>query len=178
MTIPEATQNHPNCIKTRCGHYVNVFDPDPDTIDIRDIAYALARMPRFGGHTNQFFSVALHSVAVHNVMQEEENRLCALLHDASEAYLIDIPSPIKQHLPEYKKIEEGLMKVIAEKFGFQWPLPEIVKIADQEQLQIEWEELMQYGSCFKEQASFDADEWLFLREFHDIMKIPFHHERP
>lgn len=67
------------------------------------------------------------------------NMLAALLHDASEAYLIDIPSPIKQKLSNYKEIEDGLMQVISKKFGFLWPLNEEIKDADKECLEYEWE---------------------------------------
>ena len=170
MTISDTKNKYADCIKTRNGYFVNVFKPDPATIDIRDIAFALARMPRFGGHTNEFFSVARHSVAVHNMMQTDELRLCALLHDASEAYLIDIPSPIKQHLPEYKTIENGLMYVIAEKFGFQWPLPQIVKDADEIQLEAEWEEFMILEKLFRETVDFDQDEKIFLEAF-NVLKL-------
>lgn len=52
----------------------------------------------------------------------EPYKLQALLHDASEAYCVDLPTPIKNCLPDYRQMEEGLMQVIADKFGFEYPL--------------------------------------------------------
>ena len=49
-------------------------------------------------------------------------KLAGLLHDASEAYIGDMPSPFKKLMPDYKKLEDNLMKVIAQKFGFEYPL--------------------------------------------------------
>lgn len=130
-----------NCIRTYSGQYVNVFDPDPATITLQDIAHSLSQQCRFGGHLPHFYSVAQHSIQVmRNVAPE--HKIAALLHDASEAYLLDIPSPVKPHLTNYKEIEDRIMRVIAEKFDFQWPLSQEVKDADKEQLEYEWEEMM------------------------------------
>jgi 5'-deoxynucleotidase YfbR-like HD superfamily hydrolase len=68
-----------------------------------------------------------------------EHKLAALLHDASEAYLVDIPRPIKLKLTEYHPIENNLMRVIAEKYGFHYPLHNAVKQADEKMLQQEWD---------------------------------------
>lgn len=133
-------------IRTFTGKYVNVFDPNPDTIVIEDIAHALSMLPRWGGHCPYFFSVAQHSV---NVSQSIDDRykckghqLAGLLHDASEAYLIDLPRPIKQHMPHYKQIEDKLMKVISAKFGFEYPFHFTVKDSDELHLHEEWEHLI------------------------------------
>ena len=131
----------PDCIRTSSGIYVNVVNPKPEMICIEDIAHALSMQPRFGGHLPVFYSVAQHSVLT-CMLVDEPHRLSALLHDASEAYLLDIPSPVKKHLSNYKDIEHNLMTVIAEKFGFQWPLSDEVKKADQTMLEREWHEIM------------------------------------
>lgn len=135
----------PDCIRTVTGKYVNVFDPTPDMICIEDIAHALSQQPRFGGHLPVFFSVAQHSVGCMLNAQPDE-RLGALMHDASEAYLMDIPSPIKKRLANYDEIENELMAVIAEKFGFAWPLPETIKKIDRRELEWEWHTIM-LGGC-------------------------------
>jgi len=126
-----------DCIRTFSGQYVNVFEPDPEKINIIDIAHALSMQCRFGGHLPNFYSVAQHSIVVASIVSKE-HKIAALLHDASEAYLMDIPRPIKIRLANYKEIEDGLMKVIAEKFGFEYPLSEDVKEADEKRLKIEW----------------------------------------
>lgn len=131
----------PDCIRTHSGLYVNVFDPKPDMFVIEDIAHALSMQTRFGGHLPKFYSVAQHCVLMSQKMHPS-HQLAALLHDASEAYLIDIPRPIKQRLSNYKEVEDSVMKIIAQKFGFKYPLHEKVKEVDEFMLQWEWNRLM------------------------------------
>ena len=126
----------PGMIRTFTGKMINVFEPDPELICIEDIAHALSNLCRFGGHTRQFYSVAEHSLLVANLVSHK-HKLAALLHDASEAYLVDIPSPIKYFIPKYREYEENLMLAIAEKFGFQFPLHTDVVKADKEALKQE-----------------------------------------
>ncbi|MFA5689921.1 MAG: hypothetical protein WC959_12410 [Kiritimatiellales bacterium] len=129
-------------LRTSTGLLIDVFNPDPDCILIEDIAHALSNLCRFGGHTPRFYSVAEHSIRCANLVPGRRRTLEALLHDASEAYLVDVPSPIKKFLPEYKKIEDNLMKAISLKFGFQYPVSKIVELADKAMLEIEWQSLM------------------------------------
>jgi hypothetical protein len=123
-------------IETWTGKKFYFLNPDPDMIDIRDIAHSLAMQCRFTGHVDTFMSVAEHSVAV-SVICNEENALQGLLHDASEAYLSDIASPIKQQFPQYYEMEHKLMEAIAKKFGFSYPISDDVKDADATQLKTE-----------------------------------------
>lgn len=133
------------CIRTVTGIYVNVFEPTPAMICIEDIAHSLSHQCRFGGHLPYFYSVAQHSLwCSHNV--PAQHKLAALLHDASEAYLLDIPKPIKKELKDYQVVEDRLMKVIAEKFGFQYPLAEEIKQIDARALQREWDNFMLAGT--------------------------------
>ncbi len=140
-TLP---QLEPGVIRTYTGKMINVFEPDPELICIEDIAHALSNLCRFGGHTRRFYSVAEHSMRVANEVPYEY-RLTALLHDASEAYMIDLPSPIKYFIPKYREYELNLMLTIAERFGFDYPLASRVTDADKRLLEIEWAELMQPG---------------------------------
>lgn len=128
-------------IKTFTGKYINVFNPKPESIDIEDIAHALSYVCRFAGHTRYFYSVAQHSVEVMK-MVKRENRLAALLHDATEAYMCDLPRPIKSRMNEYKKVEETLMRVIAERFEVAYPFDSEIKVADNFQLVKEFNYLM------------------------------------
>lgn len=128
-------------IVTFTGKLFNCFAPTNHDICIEDIAHALSNQCRFGGHLPKFFSVAQHSILVSTIVAPE-HRLAALLHDASEAYLIDVPRPVKLHLSNYKDIEDAIMLEIARKFGFKWPLHEEVKKADEIMLQREWDEIM------------------------------------
>jgi hypothetical protein len=142
----------PNCIRTFSGIYMNVFEPTLEMICIEDIAHALSYQCRFGGHLPKFYSVAQHSLNCSYLIEDRELKLAGLLHDASEAYLLDIPRPIKHRLSNYKEIEDKLMRLIAEKYFFEWPLHEDVKRVDELMLQHEWECLM----LKKETWIFDA----------------------
>lgn len=144
-SILEVKPQTPPCIageiRTYTGQMVNVLKPDLTKICIEDIAHALAVMPRFCGHTNKIYTVAEHSIRVAGLLPPEL-QMAGLLHDASEAYMCDIPTPIKILLPDYYTVENGLMHAIARKFGFEWPLhPEVVK-ADKTLLEMEWDVLM------------------------------------
>jgi len=102
-------------IETYTGKKFYFTDPEPDMIDIRDIAHSLSLQCRFMGHVETFYSVAEHSVAVSCIV-DKENALAALLHDAAEAYLSDIPRPIKKLLPQYMELEEQVSQAIYSKF--------------------------------------------------------------
>ena len=114
---------HPS-IQTQSLRYFNYVDPHPDQFTIEDIAHALSNICRFAGHTNKFYSVAQHCVIM-SYHVTPMYALHALLHDAAEAFLGDIPTPLKQMLPEYKVIESRVEKVILNKFGITDMPPEI-----------------------------------------------------
>lgn len=101
-------------IITQSGEKFDFVNPKAEQVHIKDIAYALANQCRFNGHV-PFFSVAEHSVAV-AARLPARLQLAGLLHDASEAYLSDVPSPVKQFLPEYQKLEANLQAVVVAKF--------------------------------------------------------------
>lgn len=101
---------------TKTGKIVNLLHPTEDVIDIRDIASALSKICRFGGHVNQFYSVAQHCVLV-AAMAPENIKKEALLHDAAEAYLGDVIKPLKVKLGGlYRSFEVVFETVIAQKF--------------------------------------------------------------
>lgn len=128
-------------IRTISGKYVNVFEPDPDTLLIEDIAHALSNQPRFGGHLPKFYSVAQHSILCHMIARPED-KYNALMHDVSEAYLLDMPKPIKLEMPDYNRIEDNLMNVLAKKFNFKYPKTSEVERVDHYLLEWEWNVLM------------------------------------
>jgi 5'-deoxynucleotidase YfbR-like HD superfamily hydrolase len=125
---------------TRFGKMIDLLDPQPEDILIEDIAHQLTNHCRFGGAIKSFYSVAEHSILVCDLCNID--KLSGLLHDASEAYLCDIPTPLKKLLPEYLKIEDRFMRVIADKFNFKYPLSDEVKEADKKALEIEYEKLI------------------------------------
>ena len=130
-------------IETFTGRRFYVLDPRVQDVDIHDIAHALSLITRFTGHTREFYSVAEHSVRVSRACARED-ALWGLLHDASEAYLSDINSPLK-HQPEmalYREAEHRMMNVIAEAFGLDLREPASVKLADRRLLVTEKRDLM------------------------------------
>ena len=124
-----ATAADDGWMQTLTGKKFYPLNPTLDSIDIIDIAGALSKMCRFGGHCNKFYSISEHCWHL-SYKASPPNRLAALMHDASEAYIADIVRPIKPHLQNYRAIEDGLMEKIAEKFDFDWPLPQEVKHLD------------------------------------------------
>lgn len=123
-------------IQTFSGGRFYFYDPRPEDILIEDIAAALSKQCRFAGHLTKFYSVAEHSLAV-SVLCKPQNQLAGLLHDASEAYLVDMPSPIKAELKSYRDVELIIMTAIADKFGFEWPMSPDVHEADKVMLTTE-----------------------------------------
>lgn len=121
-------------IQTFSGHAFTPLSPRVEDIAIVDIAHALSMLCRYNGHCRQFYSVAEHSVAVSRWLQAQGASLVTqqwgLLHDAAEAYLGDVPRPLKAVMPEYRAAEDALLQVIAQRFKLNWPIPDVVKEAD------------------------------------------------
>lgn len=134
-------------IQTYSGKALYPWRPTPDSILIEDIAHALAGHGRWGNHSKEFMSVGNHSMLV-AMLCKPENRLWALLHDASEAYLGDIPTPIKRCLPDYTEVEKILQTAIYRKFGLFGDCPKDVKEADARALFIE--KHLNMGPCEQE----------------------------
>ena len=126
-------------ISTFRNIFIDPFDADISQIHIEDIAHSLSLQCRFNGHSARMWSVARHSINVASQLKREgynkEEQLAGLLHDASEAYLCDIPSPIKRR-PEmefYRKAEDDLMGLIFSKYKLRYPLSDAVLQADNDQ---------------------------------------------
>lgn len=135
-------------IQTFMGVKFYPLDPRPEEIFLRDIAHALSLQCRFAGHVRWHMSIAQHSVLVCKAVARQNPRRMdlirwALLHDATEAYLVDLPSPVKRLMPEYSIAEDELMAVVAERFGLELPpMPPEVKLADLTSLSTERRDLL------------------------------------
>lgn len=128
-------------IQTRSGKYINFVDYTSNIYDIQDIAHALSNLCRFTGHCSSFYSVAQHCVHA-SYCVDPEFAYEALMHDRIEAYLGDIASPLKQLLPDYKKLEKGLEEDSAWAFMLPLKMSPEVREADIKMLATEKRDLM------------------------------------
>lgn len=135
-------------IQTFTGRAIDVETMTADDVSIDDIAHALSMQCRFGGHCEHFYSVAQHSVHVAQVVEDWLGQpglvIEALLHDAAEAYLLDLPRPIK-HTPalsEYRALDKRIDRIVRARFGLPEQMSDAVKRADEIMLATEAKQLM------------------------------------
>jgi hypothetical protein len=151
-------------IVTASKLFLNIQNPKPEQICIEDIALGLSRECRFGNQTKHPYYVAQHSVLVSSLVRPEI-KLRALLHDASEAYIKDIPSPLKHSMISYYEIEERLMNVIFQKFcPNNKAYNKEIKDADQMALEYEWEHIVNkpnYNNCWDSRHAYDKFMFTF-----------------
>lgn len=133
-------------ITTATGKHFHFMDPQPEDIALADIAYSLANTPRWGAHAFPQISVGQHSVMVADALlrcgANQTIQLQGLFHDAAEAYLGDVPTPIKAQLPEYVTMEILVTGAIFDKFGIPLPMDPQVHLQDVEMRCWEYRDLM------------------------------------
>lgn len=122
---------HSGDSRTCTGRHINLLEPEPERIDPFDVAHHLSLLCRFGGGVRQFYSVAQHSVLV-SMLVPAEHAMWGLLHDAPEAYIVDLPRPLKHsgQLREYLTIERRMMDAVCDRFGLPRAEPRQVDWAD------------------------------------------------
>lgn len=90
-------------------------------INLEDVSHALSMLCRFNGHIKHFYSVAQHSVLMHDAVAKshgpDDVAFACLMHDASEAYLGDDISPKKSSFPELRAAHEKLQERLYIKCG-------------------------------------------------------------
>ena len=142
----------------RKGDYIGTYtgkqfwplDPKPEEVCIEDIAHALSQICRFNGHTKRFYSVIHHSLNVAYYLEKTGHskltQLYGLLHDTAEAYVCDIPRPLKRFLAGYEEIEKSVQWVIYKHFNLDRPSKghrDSVKLMDNYVLALESRVFMQ-----------------------------------
>ena len=131
-------------IQTYMGLHAYPLYPEVEDFSIKDIAHALSNLCRFNGHCSEFYSVAQHSVMV-SMYVPDELKMDGLMHDAAEAYIGDLPRPLKRagRLGDvFVSAEEKLQTCIAEAFKLSYPIPHDVHQADIWMLCAEGRDLM------------------------------------
>lgn len=126
---PVVDQRRGNWMQTYGGKKAWPCDLRDVDIEIVDIAHSLSMQCRYGGHCLRFYSVAEHCVFL-SYEASWNNRLWALMHDAGEAYVGDMPRPLKASMPQFKLIEEQAHKAIAHRFGLPYAIPAEVHLLD------------------------------------------------
>lgn len=170
-------------IQTFSGKLFYPLDPQPDQIDIVDIAHALSHLCRYVGHARTHYSVAQHSLLVSQHVPADL-ALWGLMHDAAEAYLGDVSRPVKQMLPQFKEAERRVQVAICAKFGLPADEPPEVKRVDTAILADERRALLvpiavsdaEWGATepalgieIKPMLAFDA-KWAFLERFGELVE--------
>lgn len=137
-------------IRTRYGHRVDLWRPNPGAIDVRDIAHALARLCRFTGHVAcDLYSVGQHSVLVSEHVPEDL-ALHALVHDAAESYVADVSRPLREAMrmiggDSHAEIADGIDAAIRSRFSLRLLNTverDTIKQADLAALRTEWRDVM------------------------------------
>lgn len=139
-----STEQTKSSITTLNGKYFDILKPEEYEYEIEEIASSLSNLCRYTGHVNSFYSVAEHSVLVSRLVPDSL-ALAGLLHDASEAFLGDVSSPLKKLLPEYKKIEDNVQKAIFNHFGLDYPMSDEIHVADKKMYWQERQEVANNG---------------------------------
>jgi 5'-deoxynucleotidase YfbR-like HD superfamily hydrolase len=120
------------------GRRLDLLDPTPVDIEIKDIAHGLAFVARWNGQTfgDWPYSVAEHSLLVEEIFARIDPdapvrwRLAALLHDAPEYVIGDMISPVKAAVgPGYGALDERLAAAVHLRFGLPAVIPPSVKKA-------------------------------------------------
>ena len=131
-------------ILTYSGLNFSLHDESINAFRLRDIAHSLSMQCRFTGHTKRFYSVAEHCVLMSRHVTDLDCKIVALYHDAAEAYLGDVASPVKQQLPDYKKLEENIERRLFMWLDYSVPpyVKQLIKILDTRILLRERNELL------------------------------------
>ena len=147
-------------IRLLSGAMFDYNRPHEGVVAIEDIASALSKVCRFAGHVNEFYSVAQHAVNASWIVPPE-HAFTALMHDTAEAFTNDIPTPLKVAIPAFRELETIIESAMAERFGFEYPLPPEVKLADLQMLALEKHSLKDDHLPW---AVLYGIEWLHLRK--------------
>lgn len=162
------------------GEYFDFLKPETSKFTIEDIALGLSRTVRFSGQSNAVYNVAQHSTLCSYIVEDPALALAAHMHDAAEAFVGDVVSPLKQIMPCFKEIEERVERVICKQFGLDYPHHPLIKKADLRMLATEvrdlqspdaqWEMLQGIEPLSKKITAWgmEKSERKFLERFYEL----------
>ena len=163
---------------TYSGNKFWPLDPRPEEVCLEDISHALSQICRFNGHTTEPYSVALHCLSVERLLEQRGydklTRLYGLLHDAAEAYVCDLPRPLKRFIKNYGIIELAVMDAVYKHFGLDRPSVEIeiaVGDADDYILALEAKKLMKGTDSWVLVPTLLGDSLDFFEESDSIRQV-------
>lgn len=156
-------------IRTWSGVEFDLENPDPCMVDIEDIAISLSHIIRFNGQTGVPYTVAEHSMYV-SAACSDENKMWGLLHDAHEAYVGDIITPVKRLIPGVGDLATGIQEAINKKFNLSFPVPMDVQIADARMLATEQQAFFGLGADKLEAKPYPGMRLVVRENFRQVRK--------
>jgi len=199
--MPNSTNDHPYTFDGDKGPYINTYsgksfhilNPEPDDIDIKDIAHHLSLQCRSVGAVTRHYSVAQHSLFVCQLVSEQTAdpviQMQAIMHDSEEYITGDWPTPIKWCIPGVRTVAKNIKKAIGEKFGIELVnMPPIVKRMDnvamateKEQLylpsEVVWHDMPEPDERAIPTLSPQEAEKLFIDKYNEVAVHIMQHER-
>lgn len=175
-------------IMTASGRPFWPLEPHVDDVAIEDIAHHLSNLCRFTGAVRTFYSVAQHSVLVSRCLMEHaealglpriaqlRHGLYGLLHDGSEAYLIDVPRPLKRdpQFAVYRQAEARVQAVIYERFELASDQePDALKHIDRRMLRTEQRDLMPPACLDERRDDVEPYAWRITPQIPEIAQRAF-----
>lgn len=110
-------------LTTNTGRKFDFNNITKDSIHIPDIIHSLPSLNRFLGHSIRPYSVGEHLinglVIAEKLGYTPLQKLHWLIHDFTEAYVGDCPTPLKVLIPEFSAIEEEVENAILEHLGLE-----------------------------------------------------------
>ena len=158
-------------IETYTGRPFWPLHPTPENVSIIDIAHNLSNQGRYSGSTGTFYSTAQHCCLLANFVEKQRKGspldcLQILMHDCAEAYLVDIPRPVKQYMPEYRQWDKAITYVIRDWLGLgSVPIPD-------------WQDELDSRIIVDERAQLMSDSGLDWGHHHEPLGIYIEPWRP
>ncbi len=171
-----------NAILLESGKFYSYLYPEQNDWDIEDIALSLSHLCRYSGQVQKFYSIAQHCYLVSYAV-DQKYALDGLLHDGVEAFMVDIPTPLKLLLPDYKVLEKKHEAEMFKRFGLEFPMNPAVHKADREMLVAEVRDMKSPHPHWDKLAGMDVshiahiDPWtsdksrkMFLKRYYQLTK--------